>query len=212
MEDAVTDKTEKISEILDNDEKILWSGAPEFWPFIFSGLWLLIFGLLWGLFDLLVFILPPRNDLDSEPGLKAGIMLFMVIHMFPCWFAIANQVRLFFVHKNTFYAITNKRVLFRSGLFGTDFQAIDHDTISDTTVDVGPIANLFKVGTIKINNRIANSEGTIKSNRIYAVHKPYEVFKILKTISVDVKTDWNYPNKLRPAENPGYQTNYIKKV
>jgi hypothetical protein len=23
-----------------------------------------------------------------------------------------------------------------------------------------------------------------------------------------VKTDWNYPNQLRPAENPGYHTEY----
>jgi hypothetical protein len=28
---------------------------------------------------------------------------------------------------------------------------------------------------------------------------------------VDVKTDWNYPNALRPEENPGYRTKYNPK-
>ena len=28
---------------------------------------------------------------------------------------------------------------------------------------------------------------------------------------VDIKTDWNYPNKLRPEENPGYDTKYEPK-
>jgi hypothetical protein len=25
-------------------------------------------------------------------------------------------------------------------------------------------------------------------------------------LMVDIKTDWNYPNALRPRENPGYKT------
>ena len=41
-----------------------------------------------------------------------------------------------------------------------------------------------------------------------AIDAPYDVDKLLKETTVDVKTDWNYPNKLRPAENPGYHTDY----
>jgi hypothetical protein len=38
-----------------------------------------------------------------------------------------------------------------------------------------------------------------------------EVFKMVKQTSVDIKTDYNYPNALRPETNPGYKTKYDRK-
>jgi hypothetical protein len=35
---------------------------------------------------------------------------------------------------------------------------------------------------------------------------------LLKKVSFDVKTDINYPNKLRPNENPGYNVDYNPEV
>ena len=40
------------------------------------------------------------------------------------------------------------------------------------------------------------------------VANPYEVFKQIKEAAINVKTDWSYPNALRPAVNPGYHTRY----
>jgi len=37
---------------------------------------------------------------------------------------------------------------------------------------------------------------------------PYEVFKLFKKVSHDVRTDIEYPNKLRPKTNPGYKSDY----
>jgi prolyl-tRNA synthetase len=36
------------------------------------------------------------------------------------------------------------------------------------------------------------------------ITNPYEAFKFFKQISHDVRSDINFPNKLRPSENPGY--------
>jgi hypothetical protein len=51
---------------------------------------------------------------------------------------------------------------------------------------------------------------TSKGARIYdqfvSISNPYDVFRALKGVEVAVKTDWNYPNALRPATNPGYTT------
>ncbi|MDR1494346.1 MAG: hypothetical protein LBT05_16755 [Planctomycetaceae bacterium] len=47
--------------------------------------------------------------------------------------------------------------------------------------------------------------------RFSGIENPYDVFRRIKEVSVDVKTDWNYPNANRPETNPGYQTKYTPK-
>lgn len=121
------------------------------------------------------------------------------------------MLRLILVHKNTFYAITNKRVMMRSGFWGIDFNAIDYDKISDIQVTVNPLENMLGVGTIRISAGKVSSKGSPLTDDFIAVSNPYEVFKKIKTVMVDVKTDWSYPNKLRPDENPGYNTKYEPK-
>ncbi len=48
-------------------------------------------------------------------------------------------------------------------------------------------------------------------DRWEAIQNPNEIFKQVKQVSVDIKTDYNYPNALRPPINPGYKTKYDKK-
>ncbi len=96
----------------------------------------------------------------------------------------------------------------RSGFWGTDFKAIDYDKISDIEVNVNPVENLFGVGTIQaFSGRTTNKGGSIY-DKFIAIPEPYEVFKRIKEVSVDIKTDWNYPNALRPEKNQGYKTRY----
>ena len=64
------------------------------------------------------------------------------------------------------------------------------------------------VGSIRFSTGELSSKGAALFKTFISVPAPYEVFKQIKTVSVDVKTDWNYPNKLRPEENPGYNTEY----
>jgi len=51
------------------------------------------------------------------------------------------------------------------------------------------------------------TEKTARS-AIAAVKNPYEVFKLLKQVYFDIKTDVEYPNRLRPPVNPGYGSEY----
>ncbi|MCA9386301.1 hypothetical protein KC717_06675, partial [Candidatus Dojkabacteria bacterium] len=46
------------------------------------------------------------------------------------------------------------------------------------------------------------------SNTLHNIENPYEVFKFIKKVSHDIKTDIEYPNELRPKNNPGYNTDY----
>lgn len=195
----------RFEPIRDKDEEIYWVGKPAFVPFIITGIPFLIFGLLWGAFDYFGFI----RHMNKMPNDFAGFAIpFFALHLLPFWLSILNMLRLFLVHGNTYYAFSNKRLLARSGFWGTDFKTVDYDKISDMEVNVNPIENMFGVGTIQAFSGRTTSKGAKIYDRFIAVANPYEVFKRIKEVSVDIKTDWNYPNALRPEENPGYGTKY----
>lgn len=207
-----------------NNEKILWVGKPNKILYLLSGLPLLIFGLLWGTFDYFFII---RNGLSMGSGFSAGsgfsmgssgmfqaspfMSIFFFLHLAPLWIGIFNMIRLILIHKSVFYAITTKRLMITSGIFGTDFRAIDYDRINDIEVNVNPIENNKNLGTIKYFTGKTNSKGRRIPERFRSIENPYEVFKLLKEISTDTKTDMNYPNDYRPKENSGYNTVNVKK-
>jgi len=191
----------QFKDILDNDENILWEGKPTLLPFLASGLPYLGLGIIWGIMDY-SFIKKALTNLDLT------LIPFFLLHLSPLWFGIFNMVRLFLVFSNTAYATTNKRILFRSGFWGIDFKSIDYDKILDIRVDVNPFENMFGVGSIKINTDLMGGKATPIYDSIASITNPYEVFKKIKTASVNIKTDWNYPNEFRPEKNPGYKTKY----
>jgi len=102
-------------------------------------------------------------------------------------------------------------VMVRTGFIGTDFKSIDYDKISDIEVTVNFMERAFNVGSIRFfSGRTQENDGT--TTKLYdkweAIPDPYGVFKKVKQVSVDIKTDYNYPNALRPETNPGYNTKY----
>jgi len=200
---------QEFEAVRDDDESILWTGQPEFVPFLLKGVPFLIFGLLWGAFDM--FFIMNLFGFGAPSGFLSFMGIFMLIHLFPFYGSILNMIRLVLVHKNTRYAYTNKRLMLRSGFFGIDFKAIDYDRIINIEVNVNPIEKLFDVGSIRIfTGEVQRTENGSRSifSEFTAIHDPYEVFKKIKQVSVDIKTDWNYPNQLRPEDNPGYKTKY----
>lgn len=188
--------------IRDPSEKVLWAGKPALVPFLLSGVPFLIAGLCWGAFDYFGFI-------RHMPRSMAGFAIpFFALHLFPFWASILNEVRLVLVHGNTFYALTDKRILLRSGFWGTDFNAVDYDNVRDASVTVGPVENLLGVGSIRLATAAVTSRGMSVPVSLVGVQHPYDVFRQLKQVSLDAKTDWEYPNAQRPASNPGYNTTY----
>jgi membrane protein YdbS with pleckstrin-like domain len=198
--------------VKDDDETILWIGKPKREPFLAQGIPFLIIGCLWGAFDYFFFL----RFTGFMPGGIGGIAtIFILFHMFPFYAGILNMLRLVLVFKNTSYAYTNKRLMFRTGFFGIDFKSVDYDRIQNIEVNVNPLEKMFNVGTIKaFTGEYASSRdhGTRPIyNEFKAIEDPYEVFKAIKQTSVDIKTDWNYPNNLRPEANDGYKTKYKPK-
>lgn len=200
----------EFDSINDNDEEILWTGKPKFIPYIFSGLgtglFFLAFGILWVLLN---FNIKP-DTLDSMFPFQY-FWLFGLIPLFLGLYAFLNRVLSF---SNTAYGYSNKRVMMRTGFIGTDFKTIDYDKITDIEVNVSIIERMYSVGSIRFfsGRSLTDERNTTKLYDVWsAIENPYEVFKMVKQTSIDIKTDFNYPNALRPDTNPGYNTKYDRK-
>ena len=196
----------EFESVKDDDEEILWTDKPKFIPFAISGLaaglGILIFiGLSYAMF----------KGADNDVSVGNSYVWFTAI---PILFFLWNFLQKLFSYSNTSYAFTNKRVMVRTGFIGTDFKSIDYDKISDIEVTVNVIERAFNVGTIKFFSGRTQTDDGITSklyDRWEAIPNVYETFKKVKQVSVDIKTDYNYPNALRPESNPGYNTKYDRK-
>ena len=197
----------EFESVKDADEEILWSGKPRFIPFIFSGLGVALYTLLFGA----VWVITSLNVPHQDDGMGRWFWLFGLVAMAQGFFPWINKVLSF---PNTVYAYSNKRVMMRTGFIGTDFKVIDYDKISDIEVTVNLLERMYNVGTVRFfSGRTKSDEDS--TSKLYdtwtAISDPYGVFKLVKQTSVDIKTDYNYPNALRPDTNPGYKTKYEKK-
>jgi uncharacterized membrane protein YdbT with pleckstrin-like domain len=198
---------DKFRDILDRNETIIWSGTPNFWIWISSSVLALIIGMLWGIFDI-VFSVSWLSH--ASPVMCYIFIPFILVHSVPCWGSVLYVIWLFLSYKNVVYACTDKRIIIRSGLLGIDYRIIDHDKINNIQVNVNPIEKLFGVGTITFYGGVMSENALPILKRFRGIEEPYEVFRRIKEVSHDAKTDWNYPNAIRPETNPGYQTKYAR--
>lgn len=74
----------------------------------------------------------------------------------------------------------------------------------------GVIDQLLKVGDIYLDlgNR-TSSKGNQNINFTFLdIENPEEIYNKLQKVVLDIQTDIEYPNALRPDENSGYKTKY----
>lgn len=203
---------DEFRDILDSNERILWSDRPHIAVHLASGLPLFIIGIIWGILD--SFIITGFGGLG---GMGGFFSLFMLIHLAPLWLGVGNMIRLILVYKNTYFCYTDKRVITKTGFLGIDYKIKDFYNIGNVEVNINPIENALGVGTIRIDeDYVYEGHGKNRSkrrigDRLYGIQNPYVVFKDLKEIVMDIKSDMNYPNDFRPESNPGYNTRYAKR-
>jgi membrane protein YdbS with pleckstrin-like domain len=191
-----------MDNMLMGGEEVLWRGKPKKNAFVMNRIIkILPIALIWILFD----------------GIMIGAMIitgairemlwfaipFFAFHLLPVWVWLGNVISASKRWKNTEYAITDKRIILRDGLFGYNFKSIDYAEVDHVNIRVGFIDRLLKVGDIHIT-----VSGKTDNNVILDIEQPFSVFKMLQKTVLDIKTDIHYPNELRPKVNPGYNTQY----
>ena len=193
----------KIDDLIDKDEEIIWRGKPKKSAFIWSKiLTMLPVALIWGLVDgIFIYFLTTNSVFSSAPiWLVIFLIVFFLIHLMPVWIWLSNVISASAQHKNIEYAFTNKRIIIRSGLI-IDIKNIYYIDIQSVNLRVGLIDRMLKVGDIYIKSKLETAV-------LWDIPNPYIITNKLQKVVNDIKTDMNYPNALRLAENTGFNTIY----
>lgn len=189
---------------LGEDEQLLWTGKPDKKVFMLEQFFKMFpIALLWLCFDGL-FIGGITYGIISG-GIPIALIIFFVvffaIHLTPVWIWLSNILTARRRLKNIEYGFTNKRIIIKSGLFA-NVENIFYSEISSVNLRVGLIDRMFNVGDIVIYT------SGHKTFILEDLHDPYILVNRLQQIVVDIKTDIEFPNDLRPEENSGYKTKY----
>ncbi len=187
------------------DEKLLWKGKPNKKIYILERVFKMMpIALLWLAFDSAFIVAISIFCAKGEMPLfiLAFIIPFFCVHLTPVWIWIYNVVTASRRLNNTEYAFTDKRILIKSG-FIVDVTSIYYADINSVRLNVGFLDRKFKVGDINILS--SNGRHVLED-----LEDPYFLTEKLQNIVLDIKTDIQFPNELRPKKNNGYNTQYKK--
>ena len=194
----------EMKKIISDNEKIIWEGRPQLVPYLTSKF---VFLLVFFVFFSSVTYNPDTQNYESAGpfAIWLGIFLFVVLFIYN-----------FIFYKKIYYAITDKRVVMQKGIIGTDFESVDFDKINSINISVGILDKVVgkNSGTILLDSgKVISTEDSngfsstrTDYHRLEYIDDAYSVFEKLKKVSTDVKSDINFPNALRPENNPGYKT------
>lgn len=149
--------SKKIEQILEKDEKILWQG-----------------GISRALLGFEIFILFLFLILLVYWQISWS---FVLILLFAAVIYFAYQLIKEFL-------LTNKRLILKSGLIGTDFKSVYFNEIKSIDLRVDLIDKVFSIGTININTGLISSGVNIKLNHLDDCYLAYQK---MQEISSDYK-------------------------
>lgn len=201
---------------LEKDERVLWKGKPNKLVYTIGGfgfLFILGFVAVWTTLVLQSMDFTSTFDYGFSSSQDAGFSVFGIFPylmlIFPIFFLGYIIYRLISASKVE-YIITDNRVYIISGLVGTDVNSLEYREIEKLNVNVNLLEKLANVGTVALTPDQVSGYGenrhTIPGIKLIGIEKPYEVYKLIKDIKLDVYTDQQYPNDLRPKTNKGYKT------
>ena len=191
--------------VLSVGEAIYWKGKPKKSAFIAAkSLTLLPIAVIWLILDLNVLI----------PALSGGEMLmflipFFLLHLMPVWLWLGSTLSAGRRWKNTNYYVTNRRIIIQSGFFAVNESSLFYKDIRNAQMRIGLLDRLCHTGNVVFDNGMTvyrNKQQ--KSPCMENLEDPKGVYDRIQKIILDIQTDMEYPNAYRPAENPGYHTDY----
>ena len=202
-----------IKDIMDAGERIIWEGKPDKFTYILGSPAMYVFAALWGAFDF-AFIGGIFGMGQPGGGFAFFLVPFFLLHLMPVWIAVGGPVYRAFNWRFVNYVLTEKRVYVESGVVGRDIKIIELSDVHEPEVNVGIIEKMRGCGTIRLSP-FENSSGNGRQRTSYRgiianIADPYDVYKMIKQMALDIRSDIEFPNAMRPEENPGYNTRYTR--
>ena len=192
--------------MLSAGECILWRGKPKRSAFIATkSLTLLPIAAIWLLLDLNI-IIPAFST-----GQMLGFMIpFFALHLMPVWVWLGSTISAGKRWQNTNYYVTNKRIIIQGGFLAVNERSVYYKDIQNVQMRIGLLDKLFHTGDIVFDNGTIYMGNRQRTNipAFEDLEDPQSVYRKVQQVVLDIQTDIEYPNAYRPAENPGYNTNY----
>ena len=185
-------------------EAILWRGKPKKSAFIAAkSLTLMPIAIIWLCVDSTLIM----TAFDDGPWF---LIPFMLLHLMPVWFWLGSMLTAGRRWENTNYYVTNRRIIIQGGFFAVNETTLFYKDLRNARVRIGLLGKLFHVGDVVFDNGLYYGNGRNREQlpTLEALEDPNHVYQRIQKIILDIQTDIEYPNAFRPAENPGYQTDY----
>lgn len=187
-------------------EAVLWRGKPKKSAFIAShSLTMLPIAAIWLILDLSFL-----SGMFFSGTLSLFTTLFFILHLLPVWIWLGSTLTAGKRWHNTMYYVTNRRIIVRGGFLAVNEKSVFYKDIRNAQLKIGFFDKIAGTGSVVLDDghydyhRRRNYPGT-KLEHLEDAKSAYAL--IQKTI-LDIQTDMEYPNAYRPAQNPGYQTDY----
>lgn len=192
--------------VLAAGEMVLWQGKPKRGAFIATkSLTMLPIAVIWLILDLNIII-----PAISEGEMLGFLIPFFTLHLMPVWIWLGSTITAGRRWKNTHYYVTNRRIILQSGFLAVNEESLLYTGIRNAKVRIGLLDKLFHTGDIVFDNGHVEfgNEKKVSYPVMEDLDNSHEVYNRIQKIIMDIQTDIEYPNALRPSENPGYHTDY----
>lgn len=174
-----------FSVVLDKDEKIVKTYRPNklrAWAAtIFT---MILFAICFLPFVIFGFLVPE----DGGFGSALGILIFLIVYCGVMVLMIALWCN------KTVYAVTNKRVLIRTGYIGVDYKSLDYNMVGAFTVNVNWIDKILRknTGSLSFGSMASPmTNNTVAKFNFSFITNPYEVYREIKEIIDEAKANKN---------------------
>lgn len=194
-------------------EKVIWEGKPKKSAFIINKVIIMApFAILWLMFDsIFIGAFIGSGAMEEAP---AGVFLFLIpfflFHLMPVWIWLANILTANRKWKNTKYYITDKRIIIQNGFIAENYQTIYYKDIKNVRLHIGIIDKMLGVGDVYFDTGYtgAGTATRVMGTAFLDIENYQEIYQKAQKVVLDIQTDIEYPNALRPESNPGYNTEY----
>jgi len=200
--------TEEKSPLIEG-ENLIWSAKPKKSAYLINQILVMMpIALIWLAFDS-VFIISFFKS-GQIKDMLFFIIPFFALHLMPVWIWLGNILSANKKWENTKYYVTDKRIIIQNGFIGENYQTIYYKDIKNVYLRKGLIDQMLKVGDIyfDLGYHHTSKGNPVVNSAFLDVENPNEIYSRIQKIVLDIQTDIEYPNALRPDENPGYNTKY----
>lgn len=190
--------------VLTAGEHILWSGKPKKAPFITAqSLTMMPIAIVWLCFDFTAI-----SSIVSSGNIQWFLLGFFALHLMPVWIWLGSMITAPKRWRNTNYYVTNRRIIIQGGLLALNEKSLFFKEIRSVQNKVGLYDKIFGTGSILFNAEMFSGKNRTTPPAFQCLENAQQVYERVQRTVLDIQTDMEYPNALRPEENPGYGTDY----